>query len=160
MSPAFDPWSGLVAGLRLLEPERAHRLTINALRLGLAPGAATPEQRLQQRLWGRVLASPIGLAAGFDKNAEVIRPLLALGFGSVEVGTITPKPQPGNPRPRMFRLSRDRALINRLGFNNEGLEAAARRLQARDPAWGLVGANIGKNKDSDDAIADYVTGVK
>ncbi len=149
-----------MAGLRLLPPESAHRLTLAALHLGAAPRAAAADPILVQTVWGRRLRSPLGLAAGFDKNAEVIRPMLALGFASVEVGTITPQPQSGNPRPRLFRLAADGAIVNRLGFNNQGLEAAARRLERRDRQWGMVGANVGKNKDSEDAVADYVAGVR
>ena len=103
-------------------------------------------------------ASPIGMAAGFDKNAEVAGPILRLGFGFTEVGTLTPRPQAGNKRPRVFRLQRDRALINRLGFNNEGFDAAAARLENR-PA-GVIGVNIGANRDSSDRVADYVAGVE
>jgi dihydroorotate dehydrogenase len=161
MPIAFDPWSPLVRWLGLLEPERAHWLTIQALKLGFVPRAAKPDPILGQTLWNnRHFATPIGLAAGFDKNAEAFRPMLRLGLAAVEVGTITPKPQAGNPRPRIFRLPEDRALINRLGFNNDGLDAAARRLVGRDPRWGVVGANVGKNRDSEDAVADYVAGVR
>ena len=103
--------------------------------------------------------NPLGLAAGFDKNAEVARGLLAAGFGFVEVGTLTPRPQAGNPRPRLFRLGRDRALVNRLGFNNEGYEAAHARLARRRPP-GVLGVNIGPNRDSADRIGDYVLGVR
>ena len=139
---------------RLLPPERAHRLAIHALRLGLIPTAPeTPELRV--RAFGRELPNPIGLAAGFDKNAEAFVGALELGFGFVEVGTVTPKPQPGNPRPRVFRLTEDGALINRLGFNNAGLDVVRRRLEARDPSLGCVGANIGMNRGSEDPLADY-----
>lgn len=149
-----------MAGLRLLAPESAHRLTIAALRLGLVPAGEPDDPILAQTLWGRRLANPLGLAAGFDKNAEAMAPMLRLGFAAVEVGTITPRPQRGNPRPRLFRLTQDRAVINRLGFNNAGMAAAARRLAARDRHQGVVGANIGKNRDSEDAVADYVAGVE
>jgi dihydroorotate dehydrogenase len=116
---------------------------------------------LAQRLWGLNFPNPVGLAAGFDKNAEVPDPMLRLGFGFVEVGTVTPRPQPGNPRPRCFRLPEHQAMINRFGFNNQGLEAMVRRLALRRRLRrpGLVGANIGRNKDSTDAVADYVAGV-
>jgi dihydroorotate dehydrogenase len=110
---------------------------------------------LAVRLWGRVLNNPIGLAAGFDKNAEVVDALVGLGFGLVEVGSVTPRPQDGNPRPRLFRLSEDRGVINRLGFPGQGLDAARARLAAR-PRRGFVGVNVGANKDSTDRAADYV----
>ncbi|MCA3255354.1 MAG: quinone-dependent dihydroorotate dehydrogenase [Alphaproteobacteria bacterium] len=142
-----------------LDAETAHGLTISALKTGLAPRAAAHDPVLRTRLAGLELPSPIGLAAGFDKNAEVPDAMLGLGFGFVEVGTLTPKPQAGNPKPRMFRLLEDRAVINRLGFNNGGLAAGLSRLEARRARGGIVGVNVGANKDSDDRIADYVTGV-
>jgi dihydroorotate dehydrogenase len=149
--------------LYMLDPERAHRLAIAALKHGLAPRAAEPDDPvLATRVWGIDFANPIGLAAGFDKHAEAIDPLLGLGFGFVEVGTATPEPQPGNPGKRLFRLDEDEAVINRFGFNSEGLSAFARRLQARRPAprsRGVVGANVGKNRDTADAAADYEKGV-
>jgi dihydroorotate dehydrogenase len=145
--------------LRLLGPEQAHRLTLAALKMGLGPRArAAADPILVTRLAGLELANPIGLAAGFDKNAQVPGALLAAGFGFVECGTTTPRPQAGNPRPRLFRLTAGRAVINRLGFNNDGLEAFAGRLTAR-PRGGVVGANIGANKDSADRLADYVLGL-
>jgi len=150
--------------LRCLSPELAHTVTIRLLATGLTPpmgGKGDPV--LAQRLWGLDFPNPVGMAAGFDKNAEAIDGLLALGFGSVEVGTVTPRPQPGNPQPRCFRLPEQQAMINRFGFNNEGLEAIARRLAAwrhrRRRRAGIVGANIGRNKDSADAVHDYVAGV-
>ena len=147
--------------LRLLAPEPAHNLTLWALGHSLAGQEVGPEDPiLATRVWGRDFPNPLGLAAGFDKNAAVMGPLLGLGLGFVEVGSITPRPQRGNPKPRIFRLSEDGAVINRLGFNNQGLAAAARRLRAwraeGDP--GIVGINLGKNKDSADAAADYVAG--
>jgi dihydroorotate dehydrogenase len=146
--------------LRGLDPEDAHRLTIRALKAGLGPRGERPDDpALQVELAGLRLPSCIGLAAGFDKNAEVPNAMLAAGFGFVECGTVTPLPQAGNPRPRLFRLSEDRAVINRMGFNNEGLEAFAGRLSARRRR-GVVGANIGANKDATDRIGDYVTGLK
>lgn len=145
--------------LRLLEPEAAHRLALRAL--PWLPARHVPAApRLRARLAGLELAHPIGLAAGFDKNAEVPAAMLAQGFAWVEVGTVTPRPQPGNPRPRVFRLIEDGAIINRLGFNNEGLDAVARRLDRRRPAHGIVGANIGMNRDTADPVADYLTGLR
>jgi dihydroorotate dehydrogenase len=146
--------------LRLLPPETAHGATLRALKAGLAP--LRPRQdppSLAIALWGRRFANPVGLAAGFDKNAEVPEPMLRFGFGFVECGTLTPRPQPGNPKPRLFRLERDQALINRLGFNNDGLDAGAARLRQRRKGIGIVGANIGKNRDTADDIGDYVQGV-
>ena len=141
-----------------LDAERAHGLTVAALRTGLGPRAPLPDPILRTRLAGLDLPSPLGLAAGFDKNAEVPDAMLRLGFGFAEVGTITPLPQVGNPKPRMFRLVEDGAVINRLGFNNAGLAAAFGRLRARKRI-GVVGVNVGANKDSDDRIADYAAGV-
>ena len=144
--------------LRLLDPERAHRATIWALRHGLAlRDRAADDPALAIRLWGRNFSNPIGLAAGFDKDAEVPGPMLGLGFGFVEVGSVTPRAQPGNPRPRLFRLPADGAVINRLGFNNGGAEAARTALERwrAKGGSGLVGVNIGKNKESADAAADY-----
>jgi dihydroorotate dehydrogenase len=115
---------------------------------------------LETRLWGRRFPNPIGMAAGYDKNAEAYRALLRLGFGFAEVGSVTPRPQPGNPKPRLFRLTEDRAVINRMGFNNDGVDAVARRLESRGRLAGPLGINLGKNKDSADAAADYVRGVQ
>ena len=147
------------AALRRLEPEAAHRAAIAALKLGLGPRADARSPDLGIDLAGLSLPNPVGLAAGFDKDAEVARPMLAAGFGFVECGTVTPLPQPGNPRPRLFRLSEDRAVINRMGFNNRGLEAFAASLE-RVRGAGVIGANIGANKDATDRIGDYVTGLK
>jgi len=145
--------------LRALDPETAHRATIQLLRTGLGPRAPRGgHRRLATSLCGLALENCIGLAAGFDKNAEAADAMLAAGFGFVECGTVTPLPQAGNPRPRLFRLEADRAVINRMGFNNEGLEAFASRLAARQRR-GVLGANIGANKDAADRIADYVTGL-
>jgi dihydroorotate dehydrogenase len=145
--------------LRLLSPETAHRATINGLRLGLGGHDRTPDDPiLAIHRFGLDFANPVGLAAGFDKNAEVVDAALRLGFGFVEFGTVTPRPQPGNPKPRIFRLPDQHAVINRLGFNNAGLEAAAERAARLKRSLGIVGGNIGKNKDSTDAVADYVTG--
>ena len=143
-----------------LDAERAHGLTIAALRIGLVPAAPPVDPILRTTLAGLDLPNPIGLAAGFDKNAVVPDAMLRLGFGFVEAGTVTPYAQTGNPRPRIFRLVAERAVINRLGFNNDGLEAAALRLRARASRPGIVGINIGANKDSADRIADYVAGVR
>jgi len=139
----------------LLEPERAHRLALKALNAGLTPkpGPVT-SARLRTRLAGLDLPNPVGLAAGFDKNAEAVAPLLQSGFGFVEVGAVTPRPQPGNPKPRLFRLAQDRAAINRFGFNNDGMEVVAERLAIR-PAGGIVGINLGANKDSTDRATDF-----
>jgi dihydroorotate dehydrogenase len=144
------------AALRSLPAEAAHRATIALLKAGgnLLPAAPPDDAMLAIPLFGRLFPNPLGLAAGFDKNAEVPDVMLKLGFGFVECGTVTPRPQPGNPQPRMFRLRQDRAVINRLGFNNQGMEAAAERLSAR-PRQGIVGINIGANKDSPDRISDY-----
>ena len=146
--------------LRALDPETAHDVTLAALRAGLGPGApAAADPILATGLAGLRLPNPVGLAPGFDKNAAVPRALLRAGFGFVECGTVTPRPQAGNPRPRLFRLAADRAVINRMGFNNAGLEAFAAGLAARGPG-GVVGANVGANKDSADRALDYVTGLQ
>ncbi len=130
-----------------------------ALRSGLTPtDDSPPDPRLRTTLWGIDFPNPIGMAAGFDKNAEAFGGLMRTGFGFVETGTVTPRAQAGNPRPRLFRLTEDRAVINRLGFNNQGLDAFAARLERRKRSDGILGANIGCNKDSEDQIADYVTG--
>jgi dihydroorotate dehydrogenase len=143
--------------LHALDPEQAHTAAINALKLGLGPRAARLEDPcLAVDLAGLKLPNCIGLAAGFDKNAEVPDAMLAAGFGFVECGTVTPLPQAGNARPRIFRLSEDRAVINRLGFNNAGLETFATRMERRAGRGGIVGANIGANKDAADRIGDYV----
>lgn len=147
--------------LRLIEPERAHRLTILALKLGLAPRRdfAPDPASLSVDLWGLHFPNPLGIAAGFDKNGEVPDAMLTLGLGFAEVGTTTPRAQPGNPRPRVFRFEEERAVINRLGFNNEGHAALKRRLEARRGRPGIVGVNIGANKDAADRIADYEAGI-
>lgn len=142
-----------------IDAERAHRLTIAALRL--KPSAARPadDPRLATTVAGLRFPNPVGLAAGFDKDAQVPDAMLSYGFGSVEVGTLTPFAQPGNPRPRLFRLVEDRAVINRMGFNNGGQAAALERLLRRKGRPGIVGVNIGANKDAADRIADYANGV-
>lgn len=145
--------------LHRLDAEKAHRLTISALRA--LPASAPPKPGpLAVNLFGLTFPNPLGLAAGFDKNAEVPDAMLGRGFGFVEVGTVTPKPQEGNPKPRLFRLPEDQAVINRMGFNNEGHAAALRRLQARAGRPGIVGVNIGANKDATDRVADYVAGIE
>jgi len=143
-----------------LDAERAHRLTIRALKL--MPPHRPPDvpASLKSRVAGIDFPSPIGLAAGFDKDAEVAEQMLSLGFGFVEVGTITPRPQEGNPKPRLFRLKDDRAVINRMGFNNAGLPSAFDRLQQCSHSHGVIGVNVGANKDSADRIPDYVEGVR
>ncbi|QJE74569.1 quinone-dependent dihydroorotate dehydrogenase [Aerophototrophica crusticola] len=144
-----------------LDPEKAHGLTISALKAGLVPADRRPDPpSLRTRVFGLDFPNPVGLAAGFDKNAEVPDAMLALGFGFVEPGTVTPLPQPGNPRPRLFRVPEARAVINRFGFNNGGLEAFTARLKARHRKPGIVGANVGKNKDQTDAAADYAAGIR
>jgi len=142
--------------LRALDPEDAHRLAIATLKFVPLPAASPDDPRLAMRVFGLNFPNPIGMAAGFDKNAEVADALLRLGFGFVEVGTITPRPQAGNPRPRLFRLDADQGVINRLGFNSQGADAVLRRLAARAEAGGVVGINVGANKDASDRTADYV----
>ena len=150
----------LLPVLHRLEAERAHQLTIAALkRLPAGTPAAQPAGLAVDAL-GLHFANPLGLAAGFDKNAEVADAMLGLGFGFVELGTVTPLPQAGNPKPRLFRLSEDRAVFNRMGFNGEGAGAVLRRLAARAGEGGIIGINIGANKDSADRIGDYVSGLK
>lgn len=145
--------------LLALPPEQAHELAIKGLELGLYPRAHQPDdKRLAQTVFGLDFPNPLGMAPGFDKNARVPRELLATGFGFVEVGTLTPRPQSGNRPPRLFRSTWDHAIINRLGFNNEGQEAALDRLKERPQ--GIVGVNIGAGRDSEDRIADYVTGIE
>ena len=140
------------------DPEDAHRLAILGLKLGLGPHGAPDDPILATELAGLSLPNPVGLAPGFDKDAEVFRPMLRAGFGFVECGTVTPKPQSGKPRPRLFRLSEDRAVINRMGFNNRGVEAFAGQLARR--GMRPVGANIGANGESDDRVRDYVAGLE
>jgi len=141
--------------LRCFDPETAHGLALKALRARLVPAPGTlTSSRLKTNLAGLDLPNPLGLAAGFDKNADALHPLSKSGFGFVEVGAITPRAQPGNPKPRLFRLTEDKAAINRFGFNNQGMEAAALKLAAR-PKTGVIGLNLGANKDSDDRAADF-----
>jgi dihydroorotate dehydrogenase len=151
---AFDAFS--LPLLRWFDPEDAHRMAIQGLKL-LPPIRSQPDDpKLAVRAFGLNFPNPIGMAAGFDKSAEVPDALLRLGFGFVEIGSVTPRPQTGNPRPRLFRLERDEGVINRMGFNNDGAEAVLRRLAARAHHGGIVGINIGANKDSADRTADYV----
>lgn len=143
--------------VRLLPPEAAHHVTVQLTRAAapLMPAPPVDDPLLAVTVFGRTLPNPIGLAAGFDKDADLPDAMLKLGFGFVECGTVTPRPQAGNPRPRLFRLTEDRAVVNRMGFNNRGMDAAAVRLAARR-VGGMVGINIGANKDSPDRIGDYV----
>jgi dihydroorotate dehydrogenase len=150
------------AALRLLDAEDAHRATIAALKLLPAGAPKVDDPRLAVSAFGLDFPNPLGLAAGFDKNAEVPDAMLSLGFGFVEVGTLTPRAQPGNSRPRVFRLVEDRAVVNRYGFNNDGHARALARLEARlgaRPRRGIVGVNVGANKEAADRVADYVAGV-
>ena len=141
----------------LLDGETAHRLTLAALRLVPASSPPAPDPVLAMRVAGIDFPAPVGLAPGFDKNAEVPHAMFGFGFGFVEIGTVTPLPQVGNPRPRLFRLVEDKAVINRMGFNNDGAGAVVARLQAGRAKAGIIGVNIGANKDSVDRIADYAT---
>ncbi|MEL6372102.1 MAG: quinone-dependent dihydroorotate dehydrogenase [Pseudomonadota bacterium] len=150
-------------GVRLLPPEEAHVATIRSLKTPFAPRYRVPRHKsLAIDVAGISFPNPIGLAAGFDKNAEVPGPCLKLGFGFVEVGAVTPRAQPGNPSPRVFRLTDDKAVINRYGFNNDGLEVIAGRLKRhrKSSRAGIVGINLGANKDSEDRTEDYVIGIK
>ncbi|NBB63937.1 quinone-dependent dihydroorotate dehydrogenase [Pseudomonas sp. ODNR1LW] len=146
------------AALRLLDPETAHQLAIKGLAFAPLQAPAADDPILHTRLAGLALPNPVGLAAGLDKNGEALRGLSRLGFGFVECGSVTPRPQPGNPKPRLFRLTEDRAVINRMGFNNAGLDAFAARLDHR-PDDAVVGANLGANKETEDKAADYVAGL-
>ncbi len=145
--------------LRRLDPEQAHVLAIQGLARAPLPASAADDPVLRTSVAGLDLPNPVGLAAGLDKNGEALRGLSRLGFGFVECGSVTPRPQPGNPRPRLFRLSEDRAIINRMGFNNQGLEAFAARLDQR-PRGAVIGANLGANKETEDKAADYVAGLE
>lgn len=144
----------------LIDPEEAHRLAINALRLFPSVSLGRDDPRLGVSVFGLDFPNPIGIAAGFDKNADVPDAVLGLGFGFAEVGTLTPEPQGGNPRPRLFRLPSSGGVINRLGFNNQGFKTAHARLGARSYRPGIVGVNIGANKNSEDRAADYVKGIE
>lgn len=146
----------------MMDPEKAHNFTIKLLKAGLSPVMfkGSDDPCLKTKVMGMDFPNPVGLAAGFDKNAEVMDAMLGEGFGFVEAGTVTPEPQPGNPLPRLFRLKEDKAVINRFGFNNEGLSVFGDRLKKRQHKKGVVGANVGANKESQDRTADYVTGVE
>jgi dihydroorotate dehydrogenase len=146
--------------LHQMDGEAAHRLTIAGLKALPCKAALADDPRLAMSVFGLTFPNPIGLAPGFDKNAEVPDAMLSLGFGAVEVGTVTPKPQAGNAKPRLFRLLEDQAVINRMGFNNDGADVVEGRLRQRGHRSGIVGINIGANKDSADRVADYVAGVK
>ena len=145
--------------LRQMDPETAHRLAIRALQVTPLPAPGAEDPILKTRIAGLEMSNPVGLAAGLDKNGEALDGLSRLGFGAVECGSVTPRAQAGNPRPRLFRLSDDRAIINRMGFNNEGLEPFAARLTRR-PKRTPIGANLGANKDTEDKAADYVAGLR
>ncbi|MFK7792114.1 MAG: quinone-dependent dihydroorotate dehydrogenase [Devosiaceae bacterium] len=163
---SLDPWSLARRLVFTRPPEEAHTLALKGLKAGLVRPSAKamrPRPALAKTVAGLTFTNPIGIAAGFDKNGDVPLQVLAQGFGFTEVGTTTPRPQAGNPKPRVFRLIEDEAMINRLGFNNEGHDAMARRLEAlpaKGRRAGPIGVNIGANKDSEDRIADYVTGMK
>ncbi len=143
-----------------LPPETAHRVTIKALSMLPVPQAPADDPRLAVKVFGLDFPNPLGLAAGFDKNGQAVDAIFRLGFGFAEVGTVTPQPQPGNLRPRVFRLTKDRGVINRLGFNSLGHAYVHRQLAARAGKPGLVAVNLGANKDSEDRVADYVAGIK
>lgn len=157
----FDVYAVATALLRCLPPDLSHRTTLRVLRLGLGPHLAGDDDPvLATRVFGLDFANPVGLAAGFDKDAEVVDALLDLGFGFVEAGTVTPRPQPGNPRPNLFRIPRCRALINRLGFPSLGLDAfAASFARCRQSARGIMGANVGINRDSAAPAEDFALGI-
>ncbi len=155
----MNPYGYINPLLRMLDPESAHGLTMRALELGIVPPSRDQDPPgLTTKLWGKTFSNPVGLAAGFDKDARVINAMLSLGFGFVEAGTVTPQPQPGNPRPRIFRLHQDRAVINRLGFNSAGLDQFVARLRARIDASGVVGVNLGANRGSPDPVEDFAAG--
>ncbi|MFN8957368.1 MAG: dihydroorotate dehydrogenase (quinone), partial [Hyphomonadaceae bacterium] len=156
----MDLYAKATEALRALPAETAHQVTIAGLKTGFGPKAKPDRPEDAVQLAGLTLPNRIGLAAGFDKNAEVPDAMLGAGFGFVECGTVTPRPQAGNPKPRLFRLVEDQAVINRMGFNNDGLMHFVNRLRARAHRPGVVGANIGANKDSEDRIADYCEGLR
>lgn len=157
----MDAYSILKPLIHRLDPERAHNLAIWALKNRLVSGVPYADPVLESTIWGKQFRNPVGLAAGFDKDVNVPMQSLALGFGFVEIGSVTPRPQHGNPKPRLFRLTEDEAVINRMGFNSEGADVAERRLAKLPPKPhpGIVGVNLGKNKETVDAAADYLIGV-
>lgn len=144
------------------DAESAHGLSLGALRVSPFTGGTKYQRQLNTKLAGLLFRSPVGLAPGYDKNGEIFTRAYSLGFGFVEIGTVTPRPQPGNPRPRLFRLAEDEAVINRMGFNNDGMDMVANRIATvpREKRHGPLGINIGANKDSEDRVADYVLGMQ
>ncbi|XP_015109004.1 dihydroorotate dehydrogenase (quinone), mitochondrial isoform X2 [Diachasma alloeum] len=150
--------------VRLVDPEVAHNLAVTAAKYGLTPSQKNPDPAaLKTSLWGLNFNNPVGMAAGFDKQGEAVQGLTKMGFGFVEIGSVTPNPQPGNPKPRVFRLPEDKAVINRYGFNSDGHEAVYERLKTlrNDPTFtGIIGVNLGKNKTSEDSISDYSQGIR
>jgi dihydroorotate dehydrogenase len=157
-----DAYSLLWPLIRPLQPETAHNLALRALKHRLVSGTPYDDPVLETGLWGKTFRNPVGLAAGFDKDADVPMQALALGFGFVEIGSVTPRPQPGNPKPRLFRLEADQGVINRMGFNSKGVDNAAENLAKLPPSrqLGVIGVNLGKNKETKDAAADYVIGIE
>lgn len=157
-----DLYSMLRPFIGCVQAETAHNMALWALKRRMVSGAPFADPVLETNLWGRDFANPIGLAAGFDKNADVPMQALALGFGFVEIGSVTPRPQPGNPKPRLFRLDEDEGVVNRMGFNSKGVEYTAANLAALPPTRGLgiIGVNLGKNKETEDAAADYIVGIE
>jgi len=157
-----DLYSMLRPFIGCVQAETAHNMALWALEHRIVSGAPFSDPVLETNLWGRDFANPIGLAAGFDKNADVPMQALALGFGFVEIGSVTPRPQPGNPKPRLFRLDEDEGVVNRMGFNSKGIDYTAAKLEALPPTRGLgiIGVNLGKNKETEDAASDYVTGIE
>ncbi|MBO6521404.1 MAG: quinone-dependent dihydroorotate dehydrogenase [Rhodospirillales bacterium] len=158
----MDAYSLFRPLIRPLQPETAHHLALKALEYRLISGVPYDDPVLETTLWGLRFRNPVGLAAGFDKDADVPMQALALGFGFVEIGSVTPRPQPGNPKPRLFRLDEDEGVINRMGFNSKGAENAAGNLEQLPTSrqLGVIGVNLGKNKETADAAADYVIGIE
>lgn len=158
----MDAYSILRPLIHKLDPERAHNLAMWALKNRMVSGVPFADPVLESTIWGKHFANPVGLAAGFDKDVAVPMQSLALGFGFVEIGSITPRPQPGNPKPRLFRLTEDEAVVNRMGFNSAGADFAAKRLAQLPPKPhpGIVAVNLGKNKETEDAASDYLIGVE